>query len=126
MRWREARARARETLGLAQVQPATFTRRPAELSGGEQQRVGIARALVTDPTLLLADEPTGNLDSHTGQAILDLLRQLNIDRRVTVIMVTHSTVAAMYGHRTIELCDGRIVYEARAADAPSRVVPLRP
>jgi putative ABC transport system ATP-binding protein len=126
LRWREARERARAMLGQVQVQPAAFARRPGELSGGEQQRVGIARALVADPALLLADEPTGNLDSHTGQAILDLLRALNIERGVTVIMVTHSTFAAMYGHRTIELRDGRIVRDVQAADIPGRVVPLRP
>jgi putative ABC transport system ATP-binding protein len=126
VRWREARERARAMLEHVQMQPSAFGRRPGELSGGEQQRVGIARALVADPTLLLADEPTGNLDTHTGQAILDLLRALNVDRGVTVIMVTHSAFAAMYGHRTIELRDGRIVHDVRAADTPGRVVPLRP
>ena len=100
---------------------------PAELSGGEQQRVAIARALVTEPELLLADEPTGNLDSRTGQAILDLLRRLNVDRDLTVILVTHSTFAATYGHRTVELRDGRVVREVKAPPDPhARVVPLRP
>jgi putative ABC transport system ATP-binding protein len=76
--------------------------------------------------LLLADEPTGNLDSRTGQAILDLLSRLNRQRELTVVMVTHSTFAATYGHRTVELRDGRVVREVRAGRDPgARVVPLR-
>ncbi|HSP98671.1 MAG TPA: ABC transporter ATP-binding protein [Candidatus Dormibacteraeota bacterium] len=122
---RRARARAHEVLAQVGVDVAAAGRRPAELSGGEQQRVAIARALITAPTLLLADEPTGNLDSHTGQAILDLLRQLNDERAVTVIMVTHSTFAATYGHRTIELRDGQIVREVQTPRAEgARVIPL--
>jgi putative ABC transport system ATP-binding protein len=127
VRWRVARQRAAATLEQVGVDPAIGDRHPAELSGGEQQRVAIARALVTEPELLLADEPTGNLDSHTGQSILDLLRRLNAERDLTVILVTHSTFAATYGHRTVELRDGRIVREVRAPREPGgRVVPLRP
>jgi putative ABC transport system ATP-binding protein len=88
-------------------------RYPAELSGGEQQRVAIARAIATGPTLLLADEPTGNLDSHTGRVILDLLRALNETDQVTVVMVTHNVFAATYGDRTLELRDGRILRDVR-------------
>ncbi len=73
--------------------------------------MAIARALVIRPRLVLADEPTGNLDSRTGQAILDLLRELNRATQLTVILVTHSPVAASYGHRVVELHDGRIVRE---------------
>jgi len=125
IRWRAARQRAAATLEQVGVDPAISDRRPSELSGGEQQRVAIARALVTEPQLLLADEPTGNLDSRTGQAILDLLRRLNVDRDLTVVLVTHSTFAATYGHRTVELRDGRIVREVKVGPEPGRVVPLR-
>ena len=88
-------------------------RYPSELAGGEQQRVAIARAIATRPTLLLADEPTGNLDSHNGRLILDLLRELNQHDQVTVVMVTHNLFAAAYGDRTLEIRDGRIVRDVR-------------
>jgi putative ABC transport system ATP-binding protein len=84
---------------------------PEEMSGGEIQRVAIARALAFDPPLLLADEPTGNLDSKTGEAILSLLRQLNRDEGCTIVMVTHSEEAASYGDRRILLRDGRVEKE---------------
>ena len=84
-------------------------RHPSELSGGEQQRVAIARAIATDPQLLIVDEPTGNLDSLTGRMILDLLRSLNEEGGVTILMVTHSAFAAAYGDRTLELRDGKVV-----------------
>ena len=90
---------------------------PAEMSGGEQQRVAIARAIATNPILLLADEPTGNLDSATGRLILDLLRALNKTDGMTVLMVTHNVFAATYGDRTLEMRDGRIVRDVRM---PSR------
>src|SRR6267142_871189 len=83
--------------------------RAGELSGGEQQRVAIARALITGPQVLLADEPTGDLDEQNALAVFELLRFLNVDRGLTVILVTHSTFAATYGHRTIELRDGGLV-----------------
>lgn len=126
LRWLEARQRATHALAQVTLSPLVQQRRPAELSGGEQQRVAIARALVTQPQLLLADEPTGNLDSRTGQDILDLLRSLNEERRLTIILVTHSTFAATYGHRTIELRDGRIVRETRSERVPAapRLVPV--
>lgn len=126
VRRRDAKERARTVLGRVDVDSSTLPRRPSELSGGEQQRVAMARALVTEPKLLLADEPIGNLDSRTGEAILDLLRALNGERELTVVMVTHNTFAATYGHRTIELRDGRIARETKTRPEPgARVVPLR-
>jgi putative ABC transport system ATP-binding protein len=85
--------------------------RPAELSGGEQQRVAIARALVNDPPLLLADEPTGNLDSKTSEEVLRLLRGLE---RKTIIMVTHDRgLAKSFARRTLEMSDGKVVSDER-------------
>lgn len=81
---------------------------PAEMSGGEKQRVAIARALIVDPVLILADEPTGNLDSVTGQEILEILASLNAGGR-TILMVTHNEVAASYAKRILTMEDGRIV-----------------
>jgi putative ABC transport system ATP-binding protein len=101
-----------ERVGLAGDR---WRRCPAALSGGEQQRVALARALVTEPALLVADEPTGNLDSRTGQTILDLFSTLHRDRGLTIILVTHSAVAAAYAERTIELLDGRIVRDIRTS-----------
>ncbi len=83
--------------------------RPTELSGGEQQRVAIARALVNQPGLLLADEPTGNLDSRTSEAILDLLWRLHTEHNTTMIMVTHDEHIAKRGERILEIKDGKIV-----------------
>ena len=83
--------------------------KPTELSGGEMQRVAIARALVTNPRVLLADEPTGNLDSVASHAIMRLLRQNAEQLGVTVLMVTHDPVCAAYGDRVLRLADGRIV-----------------
>jgi putative ABC transport system ATP-binding protein len=83
---------------------------PAQLSGGQQQRVAVARALVGEPSILLADEPTGNLDSHNSEAVMDLLRQLHADG-ATICMVTHDPRYASIADRTIHLLDGRVVAE---------------
>ncbi len=102
--------------------PADFTRilnllnisqrmqhKPRALSGGEQQRVAIARALVNRPAILLADEPTGNLDTENSTAVLELLRQVNQETRQTILMITHNPEAAAYADRTVTMRDGRIV-----------------
>jgi putative ABC transport system ATP-binding protein len=86
---------------------------PNELSGGEMQRVAIGRAIVHRPALLLADEPTGNLDSHTGETILELIRQVHVTYRPTIVMATHSDRAASYGDAVVELIDGVIVNGAK-------------
>jgi len=83
--------------------------KPLELSVGEQQRVALARAMVNHPAIILADEPTGNLDSQNSTNVLELLRELNRERKQTIVMITHNPEAAEYGHRTIEMLDGRVV-----------------
>jgi lipoprotein-releasing system ATP-binding protein len=82
--------------------------KPFELSGGEQQRVAIARALVNEPELLLADEPTGNLDSHAGGEIIELLKSLRVEKQMTLIIATHDAKIAAHAQRVIELADGCI------------------
>ena len=109
----EVRTRVEEALERTGVS-GRDRRFPAELSGGEQQRVAIARAIATRPRLLLADEPTGNLDSHSGRLVLDLLADLNRAERVTIVMVTHNAFAAAYGDRTLEVRDGRLVRDIAA------------
>ncbi|HEU5452535.1 MAG TPA: ABC transporter ATP-binding protein [Terriglobales bacterium] len=86
-----------------------MTHRPSELSGGEQQRVALARALINKPAIILADEPTGNLDSKNSDAVLTLLRQTNKELGQTVLMITHNPEAAAYADRTIHLRDGEVV-----------------
>ncbi len=83
--------------------------RPAELSGGEQQRVAIARAIINEPKILLADEPTGNLDTKSSESVLRMLRKLNQDLGQTVILITHNPEAASYAHRVLHMRDGQIV-----------------
>jgi ABC-type lipoprotein export system ATPase subunit len=110
----DARQRATELLelvGLAQ----RATHRPNELSGGEQQRVAIARALVNEPAVILADEPTGELDSTTSEQLMAMLRGLNRERGVTVIIVTHDAGVAERTDRIVRLSDGRVVSDGRTA-----------
>jgi putative ABC transport system ATP-binding protein len=93
--------------------------RPNELSGGQQQRVAVARALATQPTIIFADEPTGNLDSRTGAEILSFMRRAVRELGQTIVMVTHDPVAAGYADRVVFLADGRIVDEMLAPTAQS-------
>jgi putative ABC transport system ATP-binding protein len=110
---RERRRRAQEA--LAQVGLADrMHHRPSELSGGQRQRVAIARALVTQPSLLLADEPTGNLDSRTGEEILGLFEEIHAQGK-TIILVTHEEAVARRAHRILRILDGRIVGDERIA-----------
>jgi putative ABC transport system ATP-binding protein len=102
-----------ERVGLADRR----SHRPSELSGGQQQRVAIARALVSKPTVVFADEPTGNLDSHTSQEILDLLRESVQSLGQTFVMVSHDPKACAIADRTLFLADGLIVRELRKSSA---------
>jgi lipoprotein-releasing system ATP-binding protein len=104
----QAEARGRELLARVGLQER-LEHKPYELSGGEQQRVAIARALINQPDLILADEPTGNLDSHTGAEIIDLLCALRDEKQTTLIMATHDARVAARAPKVIELVDGQIV-----------------
>jgi len=96
---------------------------PRQLSGGQEQRVGIARAIVTDPKVVVADEPTGDLDSATSSHILDLLKRLNSELGTTLLMVTHDADAAATAGRQLRLDDGRLIDESRQKDELSLAVP---
>ena len=102
-----AEKRGRELLGRVGL-GERLEHKPSELSGGEQQRVAIARALINEPELLLADEPTGNLDSHTGLEIIELLKQLRAEKQMTLVIATHDAKVAATAPRVIELVDGLI------------------
>jgi ABC-type lipoprotein export system ATPase subunit len=107
------------TLGLAN----RLDHRPSQLSGGEMQRAAIARAVVHEPAMVIADEPTGNLDSATGARILDALVQLNRERGLTLLLATHAAEVAAAAHRVVYMRDGRIerIDDARARRGPARV-----
>lgn len=114
----ERRARAHEalaTVGLTGWEHHT----PAELSGGQQQRVAIARAMVADPSVLLADEPTGNLDTARSHEIMELLARFNQEGRITILIVTHESEMAEYARRTIRFTDGMVDSDVRREEPAS-------
>jgi len=111
----ETRDRVEEIFDLLKIRDKVG-RRPAELSGGEQQRVAIARAIAKNPAIVLADEPTGNLDSHNSEVVLEMFRELSARLGQTIILVTHNPELTAYTDRVIEMLDGKIV----ADGAPAR------
>ncbi len=114
-RFTEAETRARVTKALAEVGLESLAnRRPGELSGGQQQRVAIARTLVKEPQLILADEPTANLDSENAEAILGLMKDLNREEKVTFLFSTHDPLVMKYAARLITMRDGRLMADERS------------
>jgi len=116
VRARERHDRAMQSLQMVGMEHRA-KHRPLQISGGQQQRAAIARALVNNPRIVFGDEPTGNLDSHTGSAILDLFRQLSAEGR-TIVLVTHDPDIAARTHRRIEIRDGRIARDHRNESPP--------
>ena len=118
--YRGVRGRERRERAVAALQAVglghRLGHRPTQLSGGEQQRIAVARALVGGPRVLLADEPTGNLDSRTGAEVMALVEQLNADRGVAVVLVTHDETVASRARRRIVMRDGRVVEDSAAGD----------
>jgi putative ABC transport system ATP-binding protein len=121
-----ARAKAKaleelERVGLKELAGRT----PNQLSGGQQQRVAIARALVGDPPLLLADEPTGNLDTQTSEDIMEALKTLNRERGITILLVTHEPDIAAHAKRLVRLKDGRVLYDGPADEGLRQLMAVR-
>ncbi len=112
----DAEARARDLLGRVGLGDREH-HYPAQLSGGEQQRVGLARAFANRPKMLMADEPTGNLDADTGQTVIDLMVSLNQEEGTTLVLVTHDTELASKAHWIVRLSGGRIVSDEQAGHA---------
>jgi ABC-type lipoprotein export system ATPase subunit len=120
----ERHARARQLLELVGL-GGRLDHTPSQLSGGQQQRVAIARSLVNDPELILADEPTGNLDSRTSVEIMETLQRLNRERSITVVLITHEHDIAQYGERIVVFRDGRVVADERVAQRRDAAAELR-
>jgi putative ABC transport system ATP-binding protein len=118
----EQRRRARQALEIVGLADRV-DHSPTELSGGQQQRVAIARALVNTPTIILADEPTGNLDSKSGAEVMAVLQKLNREREITVVLVTHDEVIARHAQRIVHLHDGHITQD-QIVEQPLVAVPL--
>jgi len=116
--WRKRASELLERVGLA----ARAKHKPRELSGGELQRAAVARALLMKPRFLLADEPTGNLDAETGDSIVALLKGLNRDEGITIVMVTHNQELARGTHRTVRMAGGKIAEEPRAPHFSARIM----
>jgi len=128
MRAAERHKRAMECLSAVGL-GERFHHFPNQLSGGQQQRVAIARALVTHPTILLADEPTGNLDTRTSIEVMDIFQKLNMERGITVVLITHEMDIAEYGTRLVRFRDGRIQIDQKIAnrrDAEKELAALPP
>jgi putative ABC transport system ATP-binding protein len=118
----ERKTRAAELLGQVGIKPDEQKRKPSRLSGGQQQRVAIARSLANKPKLILADEPTGNLDSATGKLIVDLLHNLARTKKTTIVAVTHDEEIARQTDLTFSLSDGKLVGERRNHRAAARAI----
>lgn len=116
---RQARQKAEEMLGLLGLSDR-MSYEPSKLSGGQQQRVAIARALINKPSILLADEPTGNLDSHTSEEILRLFGQLNQTQNITIVLVTHDANIAHHAQRIVHIRDGVIDGETNPESVPAK------
>jgi ABC-type lipoprotein export system ATPase subunit len=115
---KQRRERAKELLALVGLSDR-LDHHPGQLSGGQQQRVAIARALSTDPSILMGDEPTGNLDTRTSREVIELFRKLNEERSLTVILVTHDVSVAKNARRNIVLRDGKIIADTQDHEAAS-------
>jgi len=112
LKTRERHQRAKDMLAAVGLGDR-ITHYPNQLSGGQQQRVAIARALINNPSILLADEPTGNLDSRTSIEVMGLFQRLNIEHGITIVLITHEMDIAEYGTRTVAFRDGRVVSDTR-------------
>ena len=112
LRTRERHQKAKDMLAAVGL-GERITHYPNQLSGGQQQRVAIARALINNPSILLADEPTGNLDSRTSIEVMGLFQRLNIEQGITIVLITHEMDIAEYGTRTVAFRDGRVVADKR-------------
>ena len=108
MRYRDAEKKGRELLNKLNLKDRIY-HRPSQMSGGEQQRVAIARAIINEPKIILADEPTGNLDSANTKAVMDILTELNREKNITIVIATHDDFVASFCNRIIKLVDGEII-----------------